>query len=244
MAVKTIQYHQHTFSISYEILNSDAKVDIIFLHGWGSNRALMKGSFGKHLKTYRHIYIDLPGFGKSTNDMALSTEEYAEIIDLFLSEIGAETKEIIVGHSFGGKIALLLEPKLLVLVASAGIYRTKSPLVMAKIYLFKMFKIFGLNKFRSLFVATDAKSLSKPMYETFKIVVNEDFSSRFEAFKGKALLLWGRDDTATPLESAEYMAELIEDSRLIVYEGDHYFFMSETEDISVEILKSYLNIKQ
>jgi len=244
VAVKSIQYHQHTFSISYEILNPEGKVDIIFLHGWGSNKELMKGAFGKHLNTFRHIYIDLPGFGKSTNDMTLSTQEYAEIIELFLGEISANEKEIIVGHSFGGKVALLLEPQLLVLVASAGIYRTKSLYVMAKISLFKVFKLLGLNRFRSAFVASDAVSLSQPMYETFKIVVNEDLSSQFESFKGKGLLLWGRDDTATPLESAEYMVELMEDSRLIVYEGDHYFFMSETEDISVEILKSYLQIKQ
>ncbi|RLA71343.1 MAG: alpha/beta hydrolase [Epsilonproteobacteria bacterium] len=244
MALKTIQYKQHTFSISYEILNPASKIDIVFLHGWGANKELMKSAFGKNLKTFRHIYIDLPGFGKSTNDMKLSTEEYSEIIEIFLAEISANEKEIIVGHSFGGKVALFLNPKLLVLVASAGIYRTKSFFIMAKISLFKLFKFFGLNRFRALFLASDAVSLSQPMYETFKIVVNEDLSAQFESFEGKALLLWGRDDTATPVESAEYMVELIKDSHLIIYEGDHYFFMSETEDVSVEILKSYLKIKQ
>jgi len=243
MALKTIQYQEHTFSLSYEIVHPEGENDIVFLHGWGADKALMKGAFSAHLKTFRHIYIDLPGFGNSTNDMVLTTQMYAQIIDLFLTELSSD-KAIILGHSFGGKVALFLKPKLLVLVASAGIYRTKSPLVVAKISLYKFFKLFGFHHLRSFFVAPDAALLTQTMYDTFKIVVNEDLVPNFETYRGKALLLWGRDDTATPLESAEYMAELLDDSRLVIYEGDHYFFMNETGDISVEILKSYLKIKQ
>ena len=42
MAVKSIQHMQHTFDISYEILNPSAKIDLIILHGWGSNKNIMK----------------------------------------------------------------------------------------------------------------------------------------------------------------------------------------------------------
>ena len=137
MAIKQIRYNQNILDISYEIINPEAKVDLIILHGWGSNKNLMKQSFSPYMKGFRHIYIDLPGFGKSTCCMALKTSDVARIVELLMIYINA-SKDIILGHSFGGKVALLLEPKVLVLVGSAGIYINKSLKVKAKIALFKI----------------------------------------------------------------------------------------------------------
>lgn len=239
MAVKSIAYKQHTFDISYEIINPQEKVDLIVLHGWGSNKELMKKSFAPFMPGFRHIYIDLPGFGGSTCSMALDSYDVARIVELFMIHINAQ-KDVILGHSYGGKIALILKPRVLVLVASAGIYIPKSLRVKAKIRTTKFLNLFGLSRFRSLFVAEDAKALSKPMYETFKTVVNEDMSQDFRDFKGKALLCWGASDSATPLSSAETINNLIEDSKLEVYKGDHYFFMNNAEDVSKKVEKTFL----
>jgi len=78
------------------------------------------------------------------------------------------------------------------------------------------------------------------MYQTFKNVVNEDFSDEFTKYEGKALLFWGKDDTATPLSSAEKIKMLIPDATLEVYEGDHYSFMKNAEDISKKIETAFL----
>lgn len=239
MALKSLQYKQHTFDISYEILNPTASVDCIILHGWGSDKNLMKNLFQKEMSAFRHIYIDLPGFGKSTSPMALTTADVARIVELLMIHINA-SKDIILGHSFGGKVALLLEPKLLVLVASAGIYIRKPLTIQLKIASTKLLNIFGLKRLRSLFIAEDAKELSQPMYETFKNVVNEDFAEDFANYRGKAVLFWGRDDSATPLSSAKKIEALIEDSQLEIYEGDHYFFMKNAKDISQKIEAAFL----
>lgn len=239
MAVKSIQYKQHTFDISYEIINPNEAVDIIILHGWGSNKALMKQSFSSYMKGFRHIYIDLPGFGGSTCPIALDSFDVARIVELLMIHINAK-KEIVLGHSFGGKVALILNPKMLVLVASAGIYIPKSLSVQLKIKATKLFNFFGLRKLRSLFLAEDAKALSKPMYETFKTVVNEDMSSEFASYEGKALLFWGKDDTATPLNSAKKIQELVADATLEIYSGDHYFFMQNAADISQKLESAFL----
>lgn len=239
MAVKSIQHNQHTFDISYEIVNPDAKVDLIVLHGWGSNKELMKQSFGKSMDSFRHIYIDLPGFGKSTCPMALTTADVARIVELLMIHMNA-SKDIVMGHSFGGKVALLLEPKVLVLLSSAGIYVSKALKVRAKILLFKALKNLGFTKLRELFVADDAKKLSEHMYQTFKNVVDEDYSDEFSKYEGKALVCWGEEDTATPLSSGEKIASLIQDSELCVYGGDHYFFMKHSQDIAKKIEKKFL----
>jgi non-heme chloroperoxidase len=239
VAVKSVQYKQHTFSISYEILNASAHYDIIFLHGWGAHKNLMKRAFASHLGAFRHIYIDMPGFGNSTCNMALTTEDYANILESFISQIDV-SKQVILGHSFGGKVATLLNPELLVLVASAGVLVPKPFKIRAKIALFKLLKFTGLTALRRFFVAPDAAGLSEPMYETFKQVVNEDFEGKFRAFKGKALLCWGAQDTATPLWTAEKIASLIGHSQLVAYDGDHYFFLEQGASVAKEIEKTFL----
>ena len=240
MAVKSIQYRHHTFNIGYEIVNPEAKYPLVFLHGWGSNKALMKQAFGAHLDMFRHIYVDLPGFGSSTCNMALTTDDYANIMELFLAQINANQDPIVVGHSFGGKVALLLNPRILVLIGSAGIKTAKSLKVRAKIALFKLLKVFGLTSLRKFFVAEDAKELSEPMYQTFKNVVDEDFAERFGMYTGRALLCWGREDTATPLSSAYRLRSLIGTSRLVEFDGDHYFFLTQPEAVAKEIETSVL----
>jgi len=239
MAKKSIRYNHKILEISYEIVNPNAKVDLIVLHGWGSNKNLMKQSFVAYMENFRHIYIDLPGFGNSTCNMSMTTSDVAKIVELLLVSIHA-SKDIIVGHSFGGKVALLLEPKLLVLLSSAGIYVPKSFTIRAKIALFKTLKRFGFSKLRKLFVAKDAQELSEYMYETFKNVVNEDFSDKFASSHSKALVCWGKDDTATPLSSGKKIAELMQDATLEEYAGDHYFFMKNGEDISKKIESKFL----
>lgn len=241
MAVKSIQYNRHTFDISYEIVNPEAKIDIIILHGWGSNKNLMKQSFSPYMDKFRHIYIDLPGFGNSTCNTTLTTEDYARLIELLMIHMNAN-KNIIVGHSFGGKVALLLEPEILVLLSSAGIYTQKSLKVKTKIFLFKALKKFGFAHLRKFFVAEDAKTLNTYMYETFKGVVNEDFSRQFADSKSKALICWGKDDTATPLSSGEKIHELMQDSRFVAYDGDHYFFMKHAQAISQLIEETFMKI--
>ena len=62
MATKNLIVDNKIFDISYEIVNPTAKKDIVFLHGWGSNKDIMKNVFSPYLKDFRHIYIDLPGF--------------------------------------------------------------------------------------------------------------------------------------------------------------------------------------
>lgn len=239
MAVKSIQYNRHTFDISYEIVNPEAKIDIIILHGWGSNKNLMKQSFSPYMEKFRHIYIDLPGFGNSTCSTILTTADYARLIELLMVDINA-SKNIIVGHSFGGKVALLLEPETLVLLSSAGIYTEKSLKVKIKIALFKALKKFGFSNVRKFFVAEDAKTLNTYMYETFKGVINEDFSQQFADSKSKALVCWGKDDTATPLSSGEKIATLMQGSKFVAYDGDHYFFMKHAKNISQLIEETFL----
>ncbi len=224
MAVKEVKYGGKIYRISYETINPANKDVALFLHGWGANKEIMKKAFGAYFKDFRHVYVDMPGFGASSMHGALATKDYAKIMKSFLDELGANPK-IIFGHSFGGKVATLLNPQYLALLSSAGIVAKKPRWVRFKIALFKFLKLFGLGFLYKFFATKDVKGMSKTMYETLKNVVDEDFSSKFADFGGKAFIFWGEEDKATPLKSGERVSRLIKNSEFHALKGDHFFFL-------------------
>lgn len=241
MAQRRVAYQNQYFDISYEKIkpthlpidskNIESVPTIVFLHGWGSDKALMKIAFGKCFSEYEHIYIDMPGFGNSPNDRPLNTQDYAQIIRILLSNISdVHIQEmLIVGHSFGGKVAVLCESSEIILLSSAGIYVPKTFFVRCKIMLAKILNRCGLGGFSRRFRAKDANMFNDGMYQTFKNVVNEDFSHIFKAYKGRASIFWGKKDSATPLFCGEKIAHLITKSRFFALDGDHYFFLKQGE---------------
>lgn len=224
MAVKEVKYGGKIYRISYETVNPAHKDVALFLHGWGANKEIMKKAFGAYFKDFRHVYVDMPGFGASSMHGALATKDYAKIIKSFLDELGANPK-IIFGHSFGGKVATLLNPEYLALLSSAGIVAKKPLWVRFKIALFKFLKLFGLGFLYKFFATKDVKGMSKTMYETLKNVVDEDFSSKFADFGGRTFIFWGEEDKATPLKSGERVSRLIKNSEFHALKGDHFFFL-------------------
>jgi len=236
MAIKEITYKKQLFKLSYEMCHPSAKTGILVLHGWGSNKEIMKQAFDNQFKNYRVTYLDLPGFGGSSNDMILDTEDYAYIVRLFIKAIGL-SPTVIMGHSFGGKVATLLNPNYLVLLSSAGIKTVKPWSIKVKIATFKFLKPLGIKKIRALFVSPDAKGMSHEMYETFKNVVDEDFEYSFSKYNGKALLFWGKEDTATPLYTGEKINTLITNSSFYPLDGDHFFFLKHAKFIANKIIE-------
>ncbi len=239
MASKSLVVDDKSFEISYELINPTAQKDIVFLHGWGSNKDIMKKVFSNYLPEFRHIYIDMPGFGKSSNDYILRTDDYVKIIDCFLNTIYS-SKDIIVGHSYGGKVATLLNPSTLVLLSSAGILEEKPFDVKIKIIFAKIFNKIGLRNITKRFRSADVNQMSENMYATFKNVVNEDFSNHFQNFQNNALIFWGEKDSATSLSSGKKISSLIKNSTFKSYDGDHYFFAHYAKDISENIKNAIL----
>jgi pimeloyl-ACP methyl ester carboxylesterase len=231
MASKEIRYNDKSFQLSYELANPTQNEVLLVLHGWGSNKEIMKQAFGKTLPQYKHIYLDMPGFGKSTNEMILTTEDYANIVQLFLDAL--DVKPVIaMGHSFGGKVSTLLNTPCLVLLSSAGVVTEKPWSIKLKIATVKFLKPLGMTLIRDMFKSKDVENMSHEMYETFKNVVDEDFEDSFAKSKSKALCFWGKEDTATPLYTGEKIAGLIANSEFYPLDGDHFFFLQHKDFIA------------
>ncbi|STP12356.1 2-hydroxy-6-oxohepta-2,4-dienoate hydrolase [Helicobacter mustelae] len=227
MAQRIISYQGHDFPIAYDFIHHQSEQNIAFLHGWGSNKEIMKLAFERYFPQYNHCYIDLPGFGRSPNEQTLNTQDYAEIMQRFFHALDI-TPQLVFGHSFGGKVATLL-PYPIILLSSAGILEKKPLKVRLKILLAKLCKSLYLNT--SFMRSKDAKNLNQGMYNTFKNVVNEDFTPHFANFEQKAVIFWGKQDSATSLSSGEKISKLIKNSRFYALEGDHYFFLKQGDMI-------------
>ena len=243
MAIREISYLAKTFRISYEVKNPDKEKSILIIHGWGANKEIMIKAFGSCLNEFKQIYIDLPGFGKSDIFYELDSIKYKKIIQVFLNSLKLKP-DIIMGHSFGGKIATLLRPENLVLLSTAGIVEEKPFIVKFKIKLYKFLKIFGFAGLYKLFATKDVAGMSRVMYDTLKNVVDEDFREVFSKTRAKTLIFWGEGDKAVSLESGKTINRLIKNSEFFPLAGDHFFFLIHSKFISDTIENNFKNISE
>ena len=85
--------------------------DVILLHGWGQNIQMMD-PIGKNLcKSHKITIIDLPGFGESEEPKEeLNIYDYADILKELVDKLKIK-KPTLIGHSFGGRIAIIYGSK-------------------------------------------------------------------------------------------------------------------------------------
>lgn len=85
--------------------NPGQKPVIIFLHGFpGSHKGII--DMASNLKGYRLIVPDLPACGQSEALVRHNLKNYAQWLYDLLEELGIK-KAIVIGHSFGARVALV-----------------------------------------------------------------------------------------------------------------------------------------
>ncbi len=224
MAIKTVATAHGELRLSYALQGENKGPKVLFLHGWGADRRLMAHAFSSHCPHWHSLYLDLPGFGGSQEPAkALGSEQYSAIVRVFLAACEFEP-DVIIGHSFGGKIATRLDPPLLVLLSSAGIPKPKSVGVRLKIALAKLLRPLKSKQIRRILMTQDAHGQSEVMYGTLKKVVDEDYRPIFKTRQKPCWIFWGEADRATPLFCGEQLHQLIEQSHWVPLPGDHFFF--------------------
>ncbi|QTA38346.1 alpha/beta hydrolase [Thermosipho ferrireducens] len=241
-------------SINYEEIGEGEK--IVFLHGWGGDLKSFL-PVARQLP-YKSYLIDLPGFGQSLPPkIPWSTKEYARAIINFVEALGL-SKVTLVGHSFGGKIALEVafeKPdwlSSLILVSSAGLRLKKniSKQVREKTYktLKNILYIFPenyrrrlLEKLRRLFGSQDYKNASGVMRKILVKSVNDDLSGNLGLIDIPTLLLWGENDTVVPPEIGSEFNNKIKNSKLVLLKNAGHFPHLENMVSFLEELKVFLS---
>lgn len=231
--------------INYIRYGNNKNRTIVMLHGWGQNIEMMKFIGDKLDEDV--LIIDLPGFGKSKEpDTVLSIYDYANLVHDLISNL--EIKNIIlIGHSFGGKIALAYASKYkvekLVLLASPFKSKENKINIRTKV-LKKLKKVPGLNKLEEFakkhIGSTDYKNASGIMREILVKHVNLDITEDVKKITCPTLIIWGDNDECVPVSDGKLLEKLIKDSGLIVFEGCTHYAYLERLDQLIRILNEFL----
>ena len=230
---------------------------VVLLHGWGSSAESL-GPIAKVLEDQFRVYaLDLPGFGWTpAAATAWGTWEYASYVEAFMDRVGIPVASL-VGHSFGGRIALVLAAqrpdriKNLVLVASAGIRPRRGLLYHVKVGAAKLAKrLFSLplwGRFGERVIAgiygrigsRDYRNAG-PMRATLVKVVAEDLREILSSVRVPTLIIWGDRDQEVPFSSMQIMACGIQSSRLEVLEGAGHFPFVDRPDRFSQVVREFL----
>ena len=185
------------------------------------------------------ITLDFYGFGKSElPPYPLYLEDYVVALRELIDKLGFQDV-ILVGHSFGGRVALktsIVDDRVsgIVLVDSAGLRPRRNLKYYAKILLYKLKKKLKLNIQNC--GSEDYKKLSSVEKKTFINVVNEDLAPQLTKIRIPTLIIWGTKDKETPLYMARKLEKGIENSKSIFYEDCGHFPFLEKPNRFIEDL--------
>ena len=226
---------------------------LLFLHGWRAEGTIWFPALENFNFENMIFCLDLPGFGKSELPREpYDVKNYSEIVSGFTSKLGLE-KVIVIGHSFGGRIAIKLaskNPKFLqgiVLVDSAGFVDktllNKLKRIIAKPLrpIFKLKPFHGLRKSIYRLIGSEDYIATPLLRETYLKIIGEDLSGDMKRIDTLTMIIWGAQDKDTPLKHAHKMNESIKNSELVVLEeAGHFSFLDKKEEFS-EALRNFLS---
>ena len=92
------------------------------------------------------------------------------------------------------------------------------------------------------FGSSDYANVSNIMRETMVKSINEDLSNHIKNINKETLIIWGENDTVTPITDANYIEKNIKNSGLVVLKNCGHFSFLEDQNTYLRVLKSYLNI--
>ena len=221
---------------------------LVFLHGWGQNIEMMKMLADPFSSEFNIVIIDLPGHGLSEEPKKIYTlYDFVDCVKSLLTSLKIENP-ILIGHSFGGKLALLYASKYKVkkLVLLASPYKKEIKKLSLKTKMLKTAKkIPILNKFEELakkhIGSTDYKNASPIMRQILVEHVNLDLTEEVKKIKCPTLIIWGTADLAVPVEEAYELENLIEDSGVVIYDDCTHYAYLERLGQTINVLKSFFN---
>lgn len=244
--------------LKIEYKDEGSGIPLLMLHGWGSSFDVYKGITAALSDRCRCVCVNFPGCGNSdTMERPWNLDDYCDLVLKFIKAVGLENP-ILMGHSHGGRVALKLAatkqlcPPKMVLLDSAGLIPKKTAKQKFRAKSFKLIKWFLtlpviknysrglLQKARNYYGSADYNAAPPVLRQTLVSLVNTDLRDIISEISCPTLLIWGDNDTATPLRDAQTMEKLIPDAGLCVLKGTGHYSFCEKPFEAHAILRSFI----
>ena len=243
-------------NISYNDIGEGTPV--LLLHGWGSSKEVYGGIIKTLSGRCRLVALDFPGCGNSDiMDKPWTLDDYCNFVLKFMDAVELKNP-IMMGHSHGGRVTLymtatgMVNPPKIVLLDAAGLipkktlkqkFRAKSFKAIKRVLTLPLVRNFSsslLEKARRHYGSADYNAAPEVLRKTLVSLVNTDIRDVLPNIKCPSLLIWGENDTATPLVDAKTIEKLISDSGLCVIKGTGHFSFCEKPWEANAIINSFI----
>lgn len=244
--------------LNIEYLEQGTGTPVLLLHGWGSSFNVYKGIMANLSNRCRVVAMNFPGCGNSDiMKEPWNLDDYCRLVLKFMKELKLENP-IMFGHSHGGRVVLkmaaekMTQPQKIVLLDSAGLipkksfkqkFRASSFKFIKKVLSLPIIKNYSANlldKARKHYGSADYNAANEVLRKTLVSLVNTDLRNIISSISCPTLLIWGENDTATPLSDGKIIESLIKDSGLCVIKGaGHYSFLEQPYQTNA-ILNSFI----
>ncbi len=193
------------------------KPRVLALHGWGRRGADFKLS----LADIPALAVDLPGFGASpTPAEVIGARGYADALLPVLEHF--DHVPVVVGHSFGGRVAVCLaaaHPEKVghLVLTGVPLVRMRPPNRPSTGYrLLRWLHRAGfigderMEALRRRRGSADYRATSGIMRSIFVEVVNESYEQELRSISSPISMLWGAEDKEVPVAVAEAARDIVE----------------------------------
>lgn len=244
--------------IEYTKQGKEDGIPVLLLHGWGSSFDVYKGIMASLSDRCCLVALNFPGCANSEiMKNPWNLDDYCDLVVEFIEKVGLKNP-ILIGHSHGGRVILKLaatkrvNPPKIVLLDSAGLIPKKSFKQKARAKSFKTIKWALslpviknhseglLEKARAHYGSADYNAAPLVLRQTLVSLVNTDLRDILPNISCPTLLIWGENDTATPLRDAKIIEGLIKDSGLCVIKGTGHYSFCEKPFEAHAILRSFI----
>ena len=241
---------------------------VVFLHGWGLDHKAYKRALSRMVTAGVHVVAPaLPGFGgtaalpRKTADLG----DFVHWVRLFLDEVGIVEPALIMGHSFGGGVAIGFaydhtdRTRALVLVNSIGgsawTHKGSTIRSMAERPLWD----WGIHLPADIFPARQARKVLPVMmaealpnllrdprafWSAAGVARRADLTAELDEQRRRGLpvvVLWGRSDQIITQDSFEAMCLALGSPHVITVPGTHSWLIADPDAFG-EVMTNVLDV--
>ncbi len=216
---------------------------VYILHGWSYSVEKWKPLLGLFKQEgIPFELLKIPGL-TSPLEESWSLDDYVNWLEKIVSK--NKDRVVLLGHSNGGRISLAYSLKhpgrisRLILIDSAGIYHNEVSLRL------KRFAFKNLARFKKIAHSTILKNIlyklvreddynkaTPVMKKTMQNLIESDLSGQLGMIDIPTAIIWGENDTTTPLSDGEFMNKNIKKSELhIIRDARHSPQFTNTKEV-------------